>query len=524
MARVPIGLKIKKQRKELGMTQAQLAEKVDISPSYLNLIENNKRPIAGKLLQRISQELGMGAGALDGESDRRLISELSEMTGDPLFQNMDLTHETAPSLVGQNPRWARALRVLYRAYLDQGQTIKALTDRLNYAPYVDDAVFKMLTHATAIKSSSEILQSAQDIPQENQLRFLDVLSEDSENLAQTANDLNRFMDSVKVETRSLTPADEVDDYLQEQGGYFENLEQAAQDLIRQVDGLQRSDKESRLQDYLMDKFNVRIQFSSDVVRSFSNRQHHSVYHPLTQTLEMPNYASAQIRRYEMSCLLVELALKDVIEEQIRQSDLLSSPASKELAAIEIIDYLACCLLMPYDRFYSDAMNERYDVDVLSRKYTVGFQLAASRLVSLKRKGASGIPFGMIQTNTAGHLMKRMTLPGLPIPRYGSACPLWDIYTSFQTPGRLIRQLVQFPNREKFLFFAKAETTDITGFSQPRMLRGTMLACDLKYADQTVYGDGLDMRAQQMLTKVGVNCRLCSWVDCIHREEAPMMQT
>ncbi|NVJ91220.1 MAG: DUF2083 domain-containing protein [Methylocystaceae bacterium] len=521
MPRAPIGLKIKKRRKTLSVTQAQLADRIGISASYLNLIENNKRAIGGKLLQRISNELGLEISALDGESDRRLILDLQEMTTDPLFQNMDLSHTTATNLVGQNPRWARALKNLYRAYLDQGQTINALSDRLNYAPYIDDAVFRMRTNATAIRTSSEILNSSADMSEKDQDRFFSILAEESQKLSEVATGLSTFMDNAKFQTRSLTPAEEVDDFLMDQGGYFPVLEDAAQTLLEEAD-FHGGDTESMLQDFLSLKFDVHVRFAADGASLAGGKQHQCNYNQITRTLEVPNYASSQVRRFEMACLLVELSMIDVISSEIKKSDLLISPASQEWAATELIDYLARAILMPYDEFLEDAVRERYDVDVLSRKYTVNFQLAGSRLASLRKKGAEGIAFALMHTNPAGHVLKRTTLPRLPIPRYGSACPLWDVYSAFQTPGRIVRQVACFPNKEKFLFVAKAEAPDQTGFSQPRVLKATMLACESIYAEQTVYADGLDFSSEKLMTNVGMNCRLCSWSDCAHREEDPIL--
>ncbi|MDV7340684.1 short-chain fatty acyl-CoA regulator family protein [Terasakiella sp. A23] len=521
MARAPIGLKIKKRRKALGLTQAKLAEKLGISASYLNLIENNKRAIGGKLLQRISTELEMETGALDGESDRRLILELHELTTDALFQNMDLSHQTAANLVGQHPRWARAIQALYRAYLNQGQTINALSDRLNYAPFIDDAVFRMLTNATAIQTSSEILGGEQEMSEEARKRFHNILTEESQKLAEVAGGLNSFLDNAKFQTRSLTPAEDVDDFIVGRGGYFQELEDAAQNLLAEI-GFHGGDTESMLQDFLERKFDVHVRIGVEGRGASGSNQHQCTFNQVTRTLEVPNYASSQVRRFEMACLLVELALADAVSEVINKSDALITAAAQEWAASELIDYLARALLMPYDEFLEDAILERYDVDVLSRKYTVTFQLAASRLASLRKSGSEGIPFGLMHTNPAGHVLKRIALAGLPIPRYGSACPLWDIYSSFQTPGRIVRQLAQFHNKDKFLFVAKAEAPDQTGFSQPRVLKATMLACEAVHAEQTVYADGLDLTSQKTMTNVGLNCRLCSWNDCAHREEDPIL--
>ncbi len=52
-----IGHKIRSKRRKIGISQANMAKKLSISPSYLNLIESGKRNIDGDLLIKISQEL-----------------------------------------------------------------------------------------------------------------------------------------------------------------------------------------------------------------------------------------------------------------------------------------------------------------------------------------------------------------------------------------------------------------------------------------------------------------------------------
>ena len=39
-----MGQKLKRLRRDEGLTQARMAERLGISPSYLNLMENNQRP------------------------------------------------------------------------------------------------------------------------------------------------------------------------------------------------------------------------------------------------------------------------------------------------------------------------------------------------------------------------------------------------------------------------------------------------------------------------------------------------
>ncbi len=122
MARTLIGLKIRERRKVLGITQAGLAAKLGISASYLNLIEGNRRNIAGALLKRIADALGVPIDQFDGAAERRLIDDLGELAADPLVGTLQLDAASAPDLAAQHPGWARALVALHRGCIDRDQT------------------------------------------------------------------------------------------------------------------------------------------------------------------------------------------------------------------------------------------------------------------------------------------------------------------------------------------------------------------------------------------------------------------
>ena len=66
-----LGTRIRERRRRAGITQSNLAKKIGISASYLNLIEGNKRRIAGPMLVKIADALDAEVEELDGASERR---------------------------------------------------------------------------------------------------------------------------------------------------------------------------------------------------------------------------------------------------------------------------------------------------------------------------------------------------------------------------------------------------------------------------------------------------------------------
>src|SRR4051794_399714 len=93
MADAPLlGAKLRALRRKENLTQVGLAEKLGVSPSYLNLIENNRRPLTAPLLIRIAQLFHLDLTSFAGDGDNRIVNDLQEAFGDPLFENHGLTN------------------------------------------------------------------------------------------------------------------------------------------------------------------------------------------------------------------------------------------------------------------------------------------------------------------------------------------------------------------------------------------------------------------------------------------------
>ncbi|NLZ42133.1 MAG: DUF2083 domain-containing protein, partial [Comamonadaceae bacterium] len=161
---------------------------------------------------------------------------------------------------------------------------------------------------------------------------------------------------------------------------------------------------------------------------------------------------------------------------------------------------------------------------LVQRFGASYEQVCCRLVSLRRHGAAAIPFGLMRVDAAGFTSKRFPLPQLALPRHGQACPMWAVYQTFQTPGTIVRQLAEFPTGERLLFVARTVEKARPGFVLPRRVLSIMLACDALHADQTVYGDGLDLASTAPAVPVGPSCRLCVRRDCLYREEDAVVDT
>src|SRR5690606_29934868 len=85
------GARVRALRRREGLSQVQLAHKLGVSPSYLNLIENNRRPLPANLLIKLAQLFSVDVHSFATDEDARLVADLTEAFADPLFDDQDLT-------------------------------------------------------------------------------------------------------------------------------------------------------------------------------------------------------------------------------------------------------------------------------------------------------------------------------------------------------------------------------------------------------------------------------------------------
>ena len=98
------GSRIRERRQLNGMRQADLARAVGVSPSYLNLIEHNRRRIGGKLLIGIAAALGVEASLLAEGAEAALIARLRAAADEAGEAGAEL--QQVEEFAGRFPGWA----------------------------------------------------------------------------------------------------------------------------------------------------------------------------------------------------------------------------------------------------------------------------------------------------------------------------------------------------------------------------------------------------------------------------------
>lgn len=124
-----LGAKVRALRRKEGLTQTDLAGRLEISPSYLNLIEHNQRPLPAHLLLKVAQTFSVDLATFADDSQSRLAADLQEIFGDPIFEEHPLTTNDMREL-SENAPASRAVIALYQAYRAQVESTRALAAKL----------------------------------------------------------------------------------------------------------------------------------------------------------------------------------------------------------------------------------------------------------------------------------------------------------------------------------------------------------------------------------------------------------
>jgi predicted transcriptional regulator/DNA-binding XRE family transcriptional regulator len=126
-----LGAQIRAVRRQHNLTQAKMAERLGISPSYLNLIEHGRRPLSAELLIKLAQAFAIDLKAFGGDDQDRVLADLLEACGDPLFDPYALTPDDLRNLATHAPSAARAMVGLYRAFGTAKESARSLAERVS---------------------------------------------------------------------------------------------------------------------------------------------------------------------------------------------------------------------------------------------------------------------------------------------------------------------------------------------------------------------------------------------------------
>jgi hypothetical protein len=235
---------------------------------------------------------------------------------------------------------------------------------------------------------------------------------------------------------------------------------------------------------------------------------------LSVVLDFPN------RTFQLAHVLCLVELGTVLVDITSELEA-SGEGVRRRCEVELANYFAAAVMMPYEPFLASAERTRYDIDRLAAEFGVSFEQACQRLTTLQREGARGVPFFFIRVDKAGNVTKRFNATTFRLAEYGGACPVWNIHAAFQAPGVVLPQFVELPDGERF--FTLSRTTDRPVFSSKSQDRRLALAlgCELRHAHRIGYAQAFNLAEDQLFSPIGINCLLCPRKACAQRAHQPL---
>lgn len=210
------GSRLRERRIALGLRQAELAAAAGISASYLNLIEHNRRRVAGEVLLRLAGVLGVEVAALEGGSAAGLAESLRAVAGEPGGEAAEL--DRLEEYLGRFPGWAGLTVSLQARVAQLERAVAALNDRIAHDPQLEQALHEVLSAVSSVRSTAGILAQTEDLDAEWRARFHANLYADSERLAQGAGSLVAYLEGAAEAAApgGTSPEDELDQWLARQ--------------------------------------------------------------------------------------------------------------------------------------------------------------------------------------------------------------------------------------------------------------------------------------------------------------------
>ncbi|RAI03010.1 XRE family transcriptional regulator [Acuticoccus sediminis] len=123
-----LGPQIRKLRRSLKLTQAQMAEGLEISASYLTLIERNQRPLTAQLILRLADAYDIDVRTLAPSTDGATLLGLQEVAADPHLAGADLSQQELQEMAEMFPRVADAMVRLHEGLRGAREDAEALAE------------------------------------------------------------------------------------------------------------------------------------------------------------------------------------------------------------------------------------------------------------------------------------------------------------------------------------------------------------------------------------------------------------
>jgi predicted transcriptional regulator/DNA-binding XRE family transcriptional regulator len=453
-----VGHRLRALRMTKNIKQSDAARELGVSAAYLNLIEKGKRVTPFPLLWKALRFFQVDPEKFMGElGEGRVDEALARLLDEPLLKTLNLDQESLQSLSAE-PKLAGTVAALFNLYKNTRTQLENVMAQLS-----------------------------------------------AEDRARAGGSEGPRLD--------YSPFDEVTDFLQSHHNYFPELEEAAEEL-REDFKLENQILSSQLAAMLKDRFGFSIEYAeassgSSVVRRLD---------PERKVLTLSPALTEQPLKFQLAAslglLVIDKArlLDRIVGSSTRHAE------TPRLIKVNLANYFAGALMLPYADFFAQVQRTRYDLELLSNIFNVTYETVGHRVCNLADPKRRGLPFHFVRADIAGNISKRYSGTGLKFAQGGGSCGKWAVHLAFLNPSQLTRQYSQMPDGTTYFCFARVQLQPVEG----SIVRGTAYSIGLgtlaENAKYLAYGlPTTDLKRDAVPT--GVSCRFCERTDCNQRAAA-----
>ncbi len=453
-----LGHRLRALRMSKSIKQSDAARELGVSAAYLNLIEKGKRVTPFPLLWKALRLFQVDPEKFMGElGEGRVDEALARLLDEPLLKTLNLDQESLQSLSAE-PKLAGTVAALFNLYKNTRTQLENVMAQLS----AEDRTRSSTTEGVRLDYS---------------------------------------------------PFDEVTDFLQSHQNYFPELEEAAEEL-RADYKLERQILSSQLAALIKDRFGFAVEYAdatpgSTVVRRLD---------PERKVLTLSPNLTEQPLKFQLAAslglLVIDKArlLDRIVGQPTRHAE------TPTLIKVNLANYFAGALMLPYGDFFAQVQRTRYDLELLSNIFNVTYETVGHRVCNLADPRRRGLPFHFVRADIAGNISKRYSGTGLKFAQGGGSCGKWAVHLAFLNPSQLTRQYSQMPDGSTYFCFARVQLQPVEG----SIVRGTAYSIGLgthaENAKYLAYGlTTVDLNRDAVPT--GVSCRFCERSDCNQRAAA-----
>jgi len=460
-----MGVRLKTFREKQRLTQAALAASLKISPSYLNQIENDQRPLTVPVLLRLQAAHGVDLQLFSEDESARRLSEIQAVFADP--READAVPQAEAKVVAsQLPSVAKVLLHLHKR-------ARTAEDRLS---------------SLAADSDGDRTEGDPAPP--------------------------------------LQPYEEVREFFYARHHHMAMLDERAEQLYETVTGdapeaaAGGSHLLARLREHLRQQHGIEVR---ETAANRTSDQALRSYDAATRTIALATDMDPGQQAFQLGVQLAFLENGPLIDS-FTTADAFTTSQARSLARLGFANHFAGALVLPNRRFQEAAEALRYDLELLADRFGVGLETIGHRLSTMHHAPGRGIPFFFVRVDRAGNVSKRQSTADFHFSRHGGTCPLWNVYEAFSQPGKMLTQLSRMPDGRTYLWIARTVEHRRGGYGSPNRIFAVALGCDARYAERLVYAKGVNLVDPDAATLIGAGCKVCDRAGCAQRAFPPLGRT